>query len=86
MKQGDIYWDEKRKQVVEFQYMGQTGLAIVCEPGDSGGVMQSCWGIDPRNLVCTKCHDHVATEEEISIALDADEEKEEEQSLDEAAK
>ena len=36
--------------MVEFGYMGQTGLAIVYEPGDSGGGMQSSWGVDPDNL------------------------------------
>jgi len=46
----EIYWDSKNMEKVEFQYMGQTGLAIVCEPGDSGGGMQSCGGIDPNNL------------------------------------
>jgi len=38
------------KEIVEFGYMGQTGLAIVYEPGDSGGGMQSAWGINPDNL------------------------------------
>ena len=46
-----IYYDTKNKQEVEFRYMGQnSGLAIVCDPGDSGGGMQSCWGVDPNNL------------------------------------
>ena len=47
---GEIYYDIRHKEEVEFQYMGQTGLAIVCEPGDSGGGMQSCWGITADNL------------------------------------
>ena len=47
---GEVYYDKKHKQVVEFRYMGQTGWAIVCEPGDSGGGMQSCWGTGPDNL------------------------------------
>ena len=50
LNQGEIYWDKKNKIGVEFSYMGQTGYAIVCEPGDSGGGMQSHWGIDPDNL------------------------------------
>jgi hypothetical protein len=50
LKPGEIYWDNKHKELVEFGYMGQTGLAIVYEPGDSGGGMQSSWGIDPDNL------------------------------------
>ena len=48
--QGNIYYDAKNRQEVEFRYHGQTGLAIVCDPGDSGGGMQSSWGIDPNNL------------------------------------
>ncbi len=47
---GEIYWDTKHKEMVEFGYLGQTGLAIVYEPGDSGGGLQSSWGIDPDNL------------------------------------
>jgi len=47
---GEIYLDKKTKKNVEFGYMGQTGLAIVYSPGDSGGGMQSSWGIDPNNL------------------------------------
>ncbi|MFC1722738.1 hypothetical protein ACFL0V_01235 [Nanoarchaeota archaeon] len=47
---GEIYWDRVHEESVEFGYMGQTGLAIVYEPGDSGGGMQSSWGIDPANL------------------------------------
>ena len=50
LKEGKIYWDKKHKEKVEFGYMGQTGLAIVYEPGDSGGGMQSSWGIDPDYL------------------------------------
>lgn len=50
LKCGEIYWDSKHNEKVEFGYMGQTGLAIVYEPGDSGGGMQSSWGIDPDNL------------------------------------
>ena len=50
LKPGEVYWDNKHKELVEFGYMGQTGLAIVYEPGDSGGGMQSSWGIDPDNL------------------------------------
>jgi len=48
---GQIYYDKVNKQEVEFGYMGQTGLAIVYEPGDRGGGMQSSWAIDPNNLV-----------------------------------
>ena len=51
---GKIYYDTKYKVEVEFCYMGYTGLAIVCEPGDSGGGMQSCWGVDPNNLILAK--------------------------------
>jgi hypothetical protein len=47
---GEVYWDKKNDEVVEFGYMGQTGYAIVYDPGDSGGGMQSSWGIDPNNL------------------------------------
>ena len=50
LKQGEIYWDKKNSQNVEFGYIGQTGLAIVYEPGDSGGGMQSSWGVNPNNL------------------------------------
>lgn len=50
LKQGEIYWDKKNKEKVEFGYMGQTGFAIVYEPGDSGGGMQSSWGVKPENL------------------------------------
>jgi len=50
LKAGRTYWDNKCKEIVEFQYMGRTGYAIVCEPGDSGGGMQSCWGTNPNNL------------------------------------
>ena len=50
LKQGEIYWDTKNKEKVEFGYMGQTGFAIVYAPGDSGGGMQSSWGVDPDNL------------------------------------
>jgi len=58
---GNIYLDTKTAEKVEFKYMGQTGLAIVCEPGDSGGGMQSSWAIDPERLesisppVCPTC-------------------------------
>jgi len=47
---GEIYWDSKNNGKVEFGYMGQTGLAICYEPGDSGGGMQSSFGVDPDNL------------------------------------
>lgn len=47
---GEVYWDKKHKEIVEFGYMGQTGLAICYEPGESGGGMQSSFGIDPKNL------------------------------------
>jgi hypothetical protein len=50
LNQGETYWDKKNKMSVEFSYVGQTGYAIVCEPGDSGGGMQSHWGINPENL------------------------------------
>lgn len=50
LRRGELYWDGVRKETVEFGYMGQTGLAIVYEPGDSGGGMQSSWGISPDNL------------------------------------
>lgn len=50
LKPGRIYWDSKNKERVEFGYMGQTGLAIVYEPGDSGGGMQSSWAVKPENL------------------------------------
>ena len=48
---GEVYYDVVNKEVVEFRYIGGTGLAIVREPGDSGGGMQSCWGIDKDDLV-----------------------------------
>jgi hypothetical protein len=47
---GALYWDAEANQVVEFGYMGQTGYAIVYEPGDSGGGMQSSWAVEPGNL------------------------------------
>ena len=50
LRRGEIYWDKKNKEQVEYGYLGQTGLAIVYEPGDSGGGMQSAWGVDPDNL------------------------------------
>ena len=50
LKQGEIYWDGVNNEAVEFGYMGQTGFAIVYEPGDSGGGMQSSWGVNPNNL------------------------------------
>jgi hypothetical protein len=50
LERGKIYWDKINKEKVEFGYMGQTGLAIVYGPGDSGGGMQSSWGINPKNL------------------------------------
>jgi len=50
LKQGEIYWDSKHEENVEFGYIGMTGLAIVYEPGDSGGGMQSSWGVNPENL------------------------------------
>jgi hypothetical protein len=50
LTRGKIYRDTKEGTKVEFVYMGQTGLAIVCEPGDSGGEMQSSWGIDPGRI------------------------------------
>ena len=50
LKTGKIYVDCRTNEKVEFRYMGQTGLAIVCEPGDSGGGMQSCWGVLPEML------------------------------------
>lgn len=48
---GNVYWDKKNNELVEFGYMGQTGKAIVYEPGDSGGGMQSSWAINPENLI-----------------------------------
>ena len=51
LEEGKIYIDSKSKEAVEFKYAGQTGLAIVCEPGDSGGGMQSSWGLDPEQLI-----------------------------------
>lgn len=50
-KRGKIFYHIPCKQNVEFRYMGKTNLAIVCEPGDSGGGMQSCWGVDPNKLI-----------------------------------
>ena len=50
LNEGEVYQDIVHNESVEFRYMGKTGLAIVCEPGDSGGGMQSCWGIDPNHL------------------------------------
>jgi hypothetical protein len=47
--QGEVYWDKKKGEAVEFCYMG-TDYAIVCEPGDSGGGMQSCWGLKHDDL------------------------------------
>lgn len=50
LRRGETYWDNKHKEIVEFKYLGQTGYAIVCEPGDAGGGMQSSWGTYPDNL------------------------------------
>jgi hypothetical protein len=50
LKPGEVYWDCAKNEVVEFGYMGQTGWAICYEPGDSGGGMQSSFGVDPDNL------------------------------------
>lgn len=50
LKEGTIYWDKEDKKSVEFGYLGKTGYAIVYEPGDSGGGMQSSWAVDPANL------------------------------------
>tara|TARA_Y100000310_G_C20599878_1_gene772449 strand:- start:351 stop:557 length:207 start_codon:yes stop_codon:yes gene_type:complete len=50
LKQGKIYGDMINKEKVEFGYMGQTGLAICYEPGDSGGGMQSSFALRPENL------------------------------------
>ena len=47
---GELYWDKINKEPVEFRYIGQTGFAIVCEPGDSGGGIQSYWKVNPNNL------------------------------------
>jgi len=52
LKEGQVYYDTVNKENVEYRYMGQTGRAIVCEPGDSGGGMQSSWAINPENLEC----------------------------------
>jgi len=49
-RRGCIYTDMENGEEVEFKYMGQTGYAIVCEPGDSGGGMQSSWGLKPERL------------------------------------
>ena len=48
--EGQLYFDDHSKETVEFRYLGKTGLAIVCEPGDSGGGMQSSWGVKPSRL------------------------------------
>jgi hypothetical protein len=53
LEEGRVYYDNVAKEEVEFGYMGQTGLAIVYEPGDSGGGMQSSWAIDPKRLTPT---------------------------------
>lgn len=50
LKRGEIYFNIISNEKVEYKYLGQTGLAIVCEPGDSGGGMQSSWGTNPNNL------------------------------------
>jgi hypothetical protein len=63
LERGQIYYDVINREEVEFGYMGAEGHAIVYEPGDSGGGMQSSWGINPANLVklekgqkiCPKC-------------------------------
>ena len=44
---GQVYAHKETGEKLEFQYMGTTGKAIVCEEGDSGGGMQSSWVIDP---------------------------------------
>jgi len=50
LKRGELYLDKVNQETVEFGYMGGTGFAIVYEPGDSGGGMQSSWGVNPNNL------------------------------------
>lgn len=50
LEEGKIYINRKSKEAVEFGYVGQTGKAICCEPGDRGGGMQSCFAIDPQDL------------------------------------
>ena len=50
LREGEIYMDKRNAQLVEYKYIGQTGYAIVCDPGDSGGGMQSSWEIMPNNL------------------------------------
>lgn len=50
LERGELYFDTVSKEVVEFGYLGQTGFAIVYNPGDSGGGMQSSWGVKPSNL------------------------------------
>lgn len=49
LEEGKIYLDRLNNRV-EFRYMGKTGFAIVCEPGDSGGGMQSCWAVKSESL------------------------------------
>ena len=57
LEKGRVYYDNVSKEEVEFRYVGQTGFAIVCAPGDSGGGMQSSWGVKPERLTPTarKC-------------------------------
>ena len=61
LKEGRIYYDNISNEEVEFRYLGATGMAIVCQPGDSGGGMQSCWGVAPDRLTptarlyCSEC-------------------------------
>ena len=50
LENGKLYFDTERKEIVEFGYMGQTGYAIVYEPGESGGGMQSSWCVEPEKL------------------------------------
>lgn len=51
---GKIYVNTQNNEKVEFGYMGTTGYAICYEPGDSGGGMQSSFGIKPEFLIEVK--------------------------------
>jgi len=62
---GKIYYNAKTEKEVEFRYIGGKGDAVCCEPGDSGGGMQSSFLVDPENLtptgrrICSECGQEV---------------------------
>lgn len=58
LERNRLYYDRVSREVVVFKYLGQTGSAIVCEPGEELAGMQSSWAIAPGNLDVIK-NDHL---------------------------